>query len=152
MQDNFMQRARPYLQAVSRMTAEAAGSDNPEVVALALSLVELQPGKSRELLREAQSKPDGAIRTAGRAPSSAVTWSASCGARGFRGTRLQGSWTRAQVRYGGPLSARNAPCQKHSPGPSCNPRRKRKQFRRRRARSRRPFRNHLFLASSKIDR
>ena len=46
----FMQRARPYLSELSAMAGEAARSDDPAVVSLALSVLDLQP--PREFLSE----------------------------------------------------------------------------------------------------
>ena len=50
MQDSLIQRARPYLAELSAMTGEAARSDDPRVVTLALRLVDRQPKHARELL------------------------------------------------------------------------------------------------------
>ena len=49
---DFMSDARCYLAQLSAMAGEAARSDNPAVVRLALSVLDLQPEKAREFLLE----------------------------------------------------------------------------------------------------
>lgn len=60
--EGFMEHARPFLAELAAMAAEAAGSDNPEVVSLALALVDRQPDTVRKLLARRAGPGSGDTR------------------------------------------------------------------------------------------